>query len=97
MKSQIQSASELDHQCRLFYVSHVTYWSRIHNSELRLRRIRLNWGYESPAGRANPGHQKKEVYGVGCKNRIYVKMKFDDNKKFVSREIEHGEYIEETP
>ena len=40
---------------------------------------------------------KKEVYGVGCKNRIYVNMKFDGSKKLVSREIENGEYIEEGP
>ena len=38
---------------------------------------------------------KKEVYGVGCKNRIYVSMKFDGSKKLVSREIEKGEYIVE--
>ena len=38
---------------------------------------------------------KKEVYGVGCKNRIFVNMKFDGSKKLVSREIENGEYIEE--
>ncbi|CAB1058908.1 hypothetical protein D1BOALGB6SA_3666 [Olavius sp. associated proteobacterium Delta 1] len=38
---------------------------------------------------------KKEVFGVGCKNRIYVRMKFDGSKKLVSREIENGEYIEE--
>ena len=30
---------------------------------------------------------KKEVYGVGCKNHIYVNMKFDGSKKLVSREI----------
>jgi len=40
---------------------------------------------------------KKEVYGVGCKNHIYVNMKFDGSKKLVSREIENGEYIEEKP
>ncbi len=40
---------------------------------------------------------KKEVYGVGCKNRIYVNMKFDGSKKLVSKEIENGEYIEEGP
>jgi hypothetical protein len=40
---------------------------------------------------------KKEVYGVGCKNHIYVKMKFDGSKKLVSRKIENGEYIEEGP
>ncbi len=38
---------------------------------------------------------KKEVYGVGCKNRIYVNMTFDGSKRLVSREIEHGEYIKE--
>lgn len=37
---------------------------------------------------------KKEVYGVGCSNRIHVNMKFDGNKILVSREIENGEYIE---
>ena len=40
---------------------------------------------------------KKEVYGVGCKNRIYVNMKFDGGKKLISREIENGEYIEKEP
>jgi hypothetical protein len=40
---------------------------------------------------------KKEVYGVGCNNRIYVNIKFDGSKKLVSREIENGEYIEEEP
>ncbi len=38
---------------------------------------------------------KKEVYGVGCKNRIYVNMKFDGSKKLLSKEIKNGEYIEE--
>jgi hypothetical protein len=38
---------------------------------------------------------KKEVYGVGCKNHIYVNMKFDGSKNLVSRKIENGEYIEE--
>jgi len=37
---------------------------------------------------------KKEVFGVGCKNRIYVNMKFDGSKKLVSRKIENGEFIE---
>jgi hypothetical protein len=40
---------------------------------------------------------KKEVYGVGCKNRIFVNMTFDGSKRLVSREIENGEYIEEGP
>ena len=38
---------------------------------------------------------KKEIYGVGCKNRIHVSMKFDGSKKMVSREIENGEFIED--
>ena len=32
MKSQAQSALELDHQCRLFCVNHVTYLSKIYNT-----------------------------------------------------------------
>ena len=40
---------------------------------------------------------KKEIYGVGCKNRIHVNMMFDGSKKLVSRDIENGEYIEEKP
>lgn len=40
---------------------------------------------------------KKEVFGVGCKNRIAVNMQFDGGKKLVSRKIEHGEFIEEGP
>ena len=36
---------------------------------------------------------KKEVFGVGCKNHIYVNMKFDGSKKLVSRKIENGEFI----
>jgi hypothetical protein len=38
---------------------------------------------------------KKEVYGVGCNNRIYVNMKFDGRKRLVSKKIENGAYIEE--
>ena len=37
---------------------------------------------------------RKEVIGVGCKNRIYVTMLFDGGKTLVSREIENGEFIE---
>jgi hypothetical protein len=37
---------------------------------------------------------KKEIFGVGCNNRIYVSMKFDTGKKLVSREIENGEYMD---
>jgi len=38
---------------------------------------------------------KKEIYGVGCRNRIRVNMAFDGAKNLVSREIENGEFIEE--
>ena len=38
---------------------------------------------------------RKEIYGVGCKNRIYVNMNFDGSKNLISREIENGEYTEE--
>ena len=40
---------------------------------------------------------KKEVFGVGCKNRIQVRMHFDARKKLVSREIKNGEFIEDEP
>ena len=38
---------------------------------------------------------KKEIIGVGCKNRIYVTMQFDSHKILLSKEIENGEFIEE--
>ena len=38
---------------------------------------------------------KKEIFGVGCKNRIQVNMKFDGRKNLVSREIKNGEFIED--
>jgi hypothetical protein len=38
---------------------------------------------------------KKEVYGVGCKNRIQVTMQFDGGKKLLSSKIENGEFIED--
>ena len=38
---------------------------------------------------------KKEIIGVGCKNRIYVTMQFDGRKILLSKEIENGEFIEE--
>jgi hypothetical protein len=38
---------------------------------------------------------KKEIIGAGCRNRIYVNMQFDTNKKMVSEKIENGEFIEE--
>ncbi|MBW2429793.1 MAG: hypothetical protein JRF56_12590 [Deltaproteobacteria bacterium] len=37
---------------------------------------------------------KKEIYGVGCNNRILVKMQFDSGKKLVSKAIERGKFIE---
>ena len=40
---------------------------------------------------------KKEVYGVGCKNRIFVHMKFDGGKNMLSKQIENGEFIEKDP
>ena len=40
---------------------------------------------------------QKEVFGVGCKNRIQVRMHFDARKKLVSREIKNGEFIEDEP
>jgi hypothetical protein len=38
---------------------------------------------------------KKEIFGVGCKNRIRVNMKFDGGKKLVSKEIKNGAFIED--
>jgi hypothetical protein len=38
---------------------------------------------------------KKEIYGMGCRNHIYVTMQFDGKKNLVSQEIENGEFIEE--
>jgi hypothetical protein len=37
---------------------------------------------------------KKEIYGVGCRNRIRVQMRFDGGKNLLSREIENGAFIE---
>lgn len=37
---------------------------------------------------------KKEIYGVGCRNRIFVTMKFDSARKLVSRKIENGEFLD---
>lgn len=38
---------------------------------------------------------KKEIFGVGCKNRIKVTMHFDSAKNPVSKEIENGEFVED--
>ena len=38
---------------------------------------------------------KKEIYGMGCRNHIYVTMRFDGQKNLVSQDIENGEFIEE--
>ena len=37
---------------------------------------------------------QKEIFGVGCKNRIQVRMRFDNRKKLLSSEIKNGEFIE---
>ena len=38
---------------------------------------------------------QKEIFGVGCPNRIRVKMKFDGKKNLKSKKIENGEFIED--
>jgi hypothetical protein len=38
---------------------------------------------------------QKEIFGVGCQNRILVKMQFDSRKKLKSKQIENGEFIED--
>ena len=38
---------------------------------------------------------KKEIFGVGCQNRIIVKMQFDGRKNLKSKQIENGEFIED--
>ena len=40
---------------------------------------------------------KKEIYGMGCRNHIFVTMQFDGQKNLVSQEIENGEFIQEEP
>jgi hypothetical protein len=40
---------------------------------------------------------KKEIYGMGCRNHIYVTMQFDGRKNLVSRKIENGEFMDEEP
>jgi len=37
---------------------------------------------------------QKDIIGVGCNNRIHVKMQFDSGKNLQSRQIENGEFIE---
>jgi len=37
---------------------------------------------------------KKEIYGMGCRNHIYVTMAFDGNRNLRSKSIENGEFIE---
>ncbi len=36
----------------------------------------------------------KEIVGGLCRNLIHVKMRFDGQKRLLSREIENGEFIE---
>ena len=38
----------------------------------------------------------KEIVGGLCRNLIHVRMEFDGAKKLVSREIENGEFIDES-
>jgi hypothetical protein len=38
---------------------------------------------------------KKNIIGVGCSNRISVKMQFDSGKNLKSRQIKNGEFIED--
>ena len=38
---------------------------------------------------------KKEIFGVGCKNRIKVTMAFDGVKNLKTRQIENGEFLED--
>lgn len=38
---------------------------------------------------------KKEIFGVGCQNRIKVTMQFDSGKNLISRQIEDGDFIED--
>jgi len=38
---------------------------------------------------------QKEIFGIGCKNRIHVRMRFDNRKKLVASEIRNGEFIED--
>jgi hypothetical protein len=38
---------------------------------------------------------KKEIFGVGCKNRIHVTMEFDGGKNLKTRQIENGEFIDD--
>jgi hypothetical protein len=38
---------------------------------------------------------QKEIFGVGCPNRILVKMQFDSRKNLKARQIENGEFIED--
>ncbi len=38
---------------------------------------------------------QKEIFGIGCKNRIQVRMQFDSGKNLKSREIENGKFIDD--
>jgi hypothetical protein len=38
---------------------------------------------------------KKEIYGMGCRNHIYVTMQFDAKRNLISQQIENGEFIED--
>ena len=38
---------------------------------------------------------QKEIIGARCKNLIHVRMEFDAAKKFISRQIENGAFIDD--
>ena len=38
---------------------------------------------------------KKEIIGIGCKNRIHVEMQFDNGKNLISKKIENGAFLED--
>jgi hypothetical protein len=38
---------------------------------------------------------KKEIFGVGCKNRVHVEMQFDSGKNLISKQIENGAFLED--
>ena len=38
---------------------------------------------------------KKEIFGIGCKNRVHVEMQFDNGKNLISKKIENGTFLED--
>jgi hypothetical protein len=64
-------------------------------------RLFINKSYELMQNFAENGDVtyilQKEIFGVGCKNRMRVRMHFDSRKKLVSSEIENGDFIDNRP